>query len=101
MTHSVSFFECELGPNEWRIVLLFRNLWPQHVEFLQMNPIIIDPESKCKLKSKTKKKKKKGTKNKKKRMYQKKNMDIEEQKITEWNYDVEDTSSDDDIDISV
>ena len=28
-------------------------------------------------------------------------MDIEEQKITEWNYDVEDTSSDDDVDISV
>ena len=63
VTHSVSFFECELAPNEWRIVLLFRNIWQQHIEFLKNNPIIIDPESKKKMKSKTKKK---GTKNEKK-----------------------------------
>ena len=42
VTHSVSFFECQLAPKEWRIVLLFRNVWPKHVEYLKRNPNVKD-----------------------------------------------------------
>ena len=35
--HSVSNYEFELQPNEWRIVFLFRNVWDKNIQYLQNN----------------------------------------------------------------
>jgi len=34
VTHSVSHYEFCLDPGQWRIVLLFRNVWQKHINYL-------------------------------------------------------------------
>ena len=86
VTHSVSFYECELRPNEWRIVLLFRNIWNKHIEFLKNNPNIKDPESK-----KTKKTYNNNNKQKKFIIKEQQEYKCDDDDDDEWNYDIVDT----------
>ena len=91
VTHSVSFYECELRPQEWRIVLLFRNIWNKHIEYLKNNPNIKDPKSKIE----NSKQKHKQQEEEYKYDDDEWNYDIvdteEEGEEDEWNYDIVDT----------